>query len=283
MIQGWPIYRVDAASFADMKPAPIPLDIRSAILAALEKAELTHDVKVLLAVESGSRAWGFASPDSDWDVRFIYVHRPEWYLGIDAKRDVIEQMLPMDIDLAGWELRKTLGLFRKSNPPLLEWLRSPLLYIEQFSTAQQLRDLSTVFFSPISVSYHYLSMGKRNHAQYLLGEEVRLKKYLYVLRPLLACDWIAETGTMAPMEFQRLLDRLLPKGEVREAVDRLLKNKMSGGELGTGPRDPVLHAWIEERLAHYALNPPTQAAASDADTEQLDALMRSTLSEVWSR
>lgn len=264
-----------------MSLATIPDKIRGAITAAIEEAERAHDVKVLLAVESGSRAWGFASPDSDWDVRFIYVHRPEWYLGIDDKRDVIEEMLPMDIDLAGWELRKALRLFRKSNPPLLEWLRSPLLYKEQFSTAQQLRDLSVPFFSPISVSYHYLSMGKRNHAQYLLGEEVRLKKYLYVLRPLLACDWIAETGTMAPMEFQYMLDRLLPRGEVREAVDRLLKNKMSGGELGTGPRDPVLHAWIDGRLAHYAENPPTQGAASAADTARLDELLRSTLREVW--
>ncbi len=124
-------------------------------------------------------------------------------------------------------------------------------------------------------------MAKGNHAKYLSGEEVRLKKYLYVLRPLLACDWIAETATMAPMEFQHLLDRLLPHGDVREAVDRLLKNKMSGGELGTGPRDPVLHAWIDGRLAHYAEKPPTQDAASAADTARLDGLLRSTLSEVW--
>ncbi len=261
----------------------IPQDIRSAITTALEHAERDHDVRVLLAVESGSRAWGFASPDSDWDVRFIYVHCPEWYLNIDPERDVIEQMLPMDIDLAGWELRKALRLFRKSNPPLLEWLRSPLLYKEQWSTAQRMRDLSAAFFSPVSVSYHYLSMAKGNHAKYLMGQEVKLKKYLYVLRPLLACDWIAATGTMAPMEFDHLLVRLLPNGPVREAVDRLLKAKMLGGELGTAPRDPVLHDWIDRRLAHYALNPPMQGTASDADTERLNELFRTTLTEVWAR
>lgn len=264
-----------------MATSSTPSHIAEAINAALKEAERTHDVKVLLAVESGSRAWGFASPDSDWDVRFIYVHRPEWYLGIDDKRDVIEEMLPLDIDLAGWELRKALRLFRKSNPPLLEWLRSPLLYLEQFSTAQHLRDLSAAFFSPVSVSYHYLSMGKRNNAHYLLGEEVRLKKYLYVLRPLLACDWIASTGTMAPMEFHHLLERLLPTGPVREAVDRLLRDKMSGGELGTGPRDPVLHAWIEARLAHYDQHPPAMGAPTSADTERLNAVFRGTLSAVW--
>src|SRR5690606_8552300 len=141
----------------------------------LTRLENDHDVKVLLAVESGSRAWGFASTDSDWDVRFIYVHRPEWYLSIDDKRDVIEEMLPRDIDLAGWELKKTLHLFRKSNPPLLEWLRSPLLYKEAFGTAVRMRRLAERFFSPVSASYHYLSMARRNHEHYLRGDEVRLK------------------------------------------------------------------------------------------------------------
>lgn len=260
----------------------IPTPIRSAIDAALTQAEQRYDVKVLLAVESGSRAWGFASPDSDWDVRFIYIHRPEWYLGIDEKRDVIEEMLPMDIDLAGWDLRKALRLFRKSNPPLLEWLRSPLNYREQYSSAGQLRNLSEGFFSPVSVMHHYLSMGKRNHAQYLQNEEVRLKKYLYVLRPLLACDWIAATNTMAPMEFHHLLDRLMPNGAVRFAVDQLLRGKMSGGEMGRGPRVAALHDWIDGRLAHYAAHPPEPRAATDADTEKLDGLLRATLKEVWS-
>jgi uncharacterized protein len=153
--------------------------------------------------------------------------------------------------------------------------------MEQFTTAQRMRDLSAAFFSPVSVSYHYLSMAKGNHAKYLMGPEVKLKKYLYVLRPLLACDWIAATGTMAPMEFHHLLERLMPDGPVRMAVDRLLVAKMSSGEVGTGPRDPVLHAWIDERLAHYAANPPAQAIASDADTARLDELMRATLEEVW--
>lgn len=264
-----------------MPPPNIPAPIHVAILQALSRAEERYDVRVLLAVESGSRAWGFASPDSDWDVRFLYVHRPEWYLSIDEKRDVIEEMLPMDIDLAGWDLRKALRLFRKSNPPLLEWLRSPLNYREQYTTAAGLRTLSEGFFSPVSVMHHYLSMGKRNHAQYLQNEEVRLKKYLYVLRPLLACDWIAATGTMAPMEFHHLLDRLMPDGPVRGAVDQLLRDKMRGGELGRGPRVAALHDWIDGRLAHYTAHPPEPRAATDADTQKLDGLLRTTLEEVW--
>ena len=103
----------------------------------LSRLETQHDIQILYAVESGSRAWGFASVNSDWDVRYIYVHRPEWYLQIDDKKDNQEEILPNDIDLAGWELRKALRLFRKSNPPMLEWLDSPIVYREQFTTAER--------------------------------------------------------------------------------------------------------------------------------------------------
>lgn len=264
-----------------MQYPPIPPAIATAIAEAIQRVEQEHDVRVLLAVESGSRAWGFASTDSDWDVRFIYVHRPEWYLRIDEGRDVIEEMLPLDIDLAGWELKKALRLFRKSNPPLLEWLRSPLLYQEAFGTAASIRTLADRFFSPVSVSYHYLSMAKRNHAQYLCGDTVRLKKYFYVLRPLLACDWVHATNTMAPMEFDALVDRFMPSGPLREAIDRLLEQKMAGQELGKAERIPVIHAWIETRLQHYAEHPPQRRQATEADTADLDTLFRATLREVW--
>ncbi|MBL7712009.1 MAG: nucleotidyltransferase domain-containing protein, partial [Chitinophagaceae bacterium] len=101
----------------------------------LLRLEAQYGIKILYAVESGSRAWGFASTDSDWDVRYIYIHKLEWYLRIDSEKDSQEEILPNDIDLAGWELKKALRLFRKSNPPLLEWLSSPIVYLEQFSTA----------------------------------------------------------------------------------------------------------------------------------------------------
>ncbi len=140
----------------------------------LSRIERETDVRILLAVESGSRAWGFASTDSDWDVRYVYVHRLEWYLRIDQHRDSHEEILPNDIDLSGWELRKALGLYRKSNPPMLEWLRSPIVYREQFSTAQTLRELSKEYFNPRSCMYHYLSMAKGNFNE--LGPRPRKDK-----------------------------------------------------------------------------------------------------------
>jgi predicted nucleotidyltransferase len=87
-----------------------------------------EDVVVLLAVESGSRAWGFSSKDSDYDARFIYLRRPEAYLSIRAPRDVIERRIVDEVDVNGWDLRKALGLLMKSNPPLLEWLQCPIIY-----------------------------------------------------------------------------------------------------------------------------------------------------------
>ena len=153
--------------------------MKDIIKAELKRIEEEHEIKILLAIESGSRGWGFASTDSDYDIRFIYIHRPEWYLSIDEKRDVIEYPVNNLLDISGWDIRKTLKLFRKSNPPILEWLQSPVIYIERADFAENLRKLTTEFFSPKSCMYHYLNMASGNYRNYLLkteskGEEVFL-------------------------------------------------------------------------------------------------------------
>ena len=104
---------------------------------SIDEIEQSENVTVLYACESGSRAWGFHSQDSDYDVRFIYAHPPDWYLSVDLekKRDVIERPILDDLDVSGWDLRKSLQLFRKSNPPLLEWLDSPIVYRDRFDVA----------------------------------------------------------------------------------------------------------------------------------------------------
>jgi len=217
----------------------------------LDRLEQEHDIKILYAVESGSRAWGFASTDSDWDVRYIYIHRLEWYLQIDDKKDSQEEMLPNDIDLAGWELKKALRLFRKSNPPMMEWLGSPIIYSENFSTAERLRELSKEYFSPKSCLYHYLSMADGNCKDYLTGELVPVKKYFYMLRPILACDWIAENGTMAPTEFDVLLNSQVSDSRVREEIDELLRRKSAGEELTQEPQNIVLSDFIKKKIEYY--------------------------------
>ncbi|MGV3599992.1 MAG: DNA polymerase beta superfamily protein [Dyadobacter fermentans] len=247
----------------------------------LSRLETQHDIKILYAVESGSRAWGFASVNSDWDVRYIYVHRPEWYLQIDDKKDNQEEILPNDIDLAGWELRKALRLFRKSNPPMLEWLDSPIVYQEQFSTATKLRELKQQYFSPRSCLHHYLSMAEGNYKDYLLKDMVRVKKYFYVLRPILACDWIRTTNTMAPTEFMTLLDSQVNDDRLRSEIDSLLIRKSSGEELSEEPRIPRLHDFLTERIAFFKEYVKDLPSPTLPDTASLNSLFRETLAEVW--
>lgn len=246
------------------------------------RIEEQNDIRILLAVESGSRAWGFASTDSDWDVRYLYVHKLDWYLRIDQYKDSQEEILPNEIDLAGWELKKALRLFRKSNPPMLEWLRSPIVYLEQFSTAKGLRELSERYFNPRSCMYHYLSMAKGNFNEFLRDRElVKIKKYFYVLRPVLACKWIESKNSFPPMEFGKLVESQVSDGSLQEAIENLLKRKIAGEELKEEPKIEILNKFLAEKITYFS------DAVGDIDTidrpqtEMLDELFKSTLKEVW--
>ena len=254
--------------------------MKMSISEQLSNIETAHGVRILYAVESGSRAWGFASRNSDYDVRFIYIHKPDWYLSIRDRRDVIECPISNDLDISGWDLRKALGLFSKSNPPLLEWLGSPIIYKDAFDLANRLREMLTTSFQPQRSMYHYLHMARGNYREYLKGEVVRLKKYLYVLRPILACLWIEKHGTMPPTEFSKLVRDARPSVTLSAAIDDLLQQKMSGNELDTAPKIPVLNEFIEQMLDHYSLlsgKRPTPVADYDA----LDDLFREMLQSVW--
>ncbi|WP_134686849.1 nucleotidyltransferase domain-containing protein [Brevibacillus migulae] len=257
-------------------------DYKQLILQELQKIEQEENVRILYACESGSRAWGFPSKDSDYDVRFLYIRPVEWYVSIFEKRDVIERPINNMLDVNGWDLRKALYLFRKSNPPIQEWLRSPIQYYEKYSVAKQMRSLSPLTFSPKSCMYHYLSMAKGNFRDYLQGEQVKLKKYFYVLRPILACGWIEKFNTMPPMEFDLLVEKLLPADrELREAIQRLLTRKKAGEELDYEPRVTPIHDYLEERIEYFQGISTSLKLAEGGQDQQLDALFRSALQEVW--
>lgn len=229
---------------------PIAPEIRQRVLQALADIETQHEVKVLFACESGSRGWGFASPDSDYDVRFVYVNKLPWYLTVEPQRDVIELPISDELDVNGWDLRKALQLLRKSNPTLLEWLDSPVVYREEAAMAQRMRELAAQFFSQQSGRYHYLAMARKNFRGYLQGDSVRLKKYLYVLRPLLAVLWIDRGLGMPPMRFADLAARTVEDSGLLEEVNRLLAIKMRANESEYSPRWPHIHAFIEQALAN---------------------------------
>ena len=256
--------------------------IISSIQQTLESLESTENVVVLLAVESGSRAWGFASVDSDYDVRFIYIRPTEWYLSVDLenRRDVIERPLENAIDVSGWDVRKALKLFHKSNPPLLEWLQSPFVYRERFSLAAQLRTLLPQFYPPRACFYHYLHMAKGNIREYLNGETVWRKKYFYVLRPLLAMRWIDQQRGPVPIEFQKLVDATIEDSTLRGAINDLITAKQAGAELERGPRIPVNSDFVEAEMALHG-----QSLSEKADIvpslDVLNELFRNSLTEVW--
>ncbi|WP_431026613.1 nucleotidyltransferase domain-containing protein [Paraburkholderia phenoliruptrix] len=228
---------------------PVAPDVHARVLAELADIEQRHDVSVLFACESGSRGWGFASPDSDYDVRFVYVHRRDWYLRVEPQRDVIERPLDDVLDVSGWELRKALQLLHRSNPTLLEWLDSPVVYREDVRWSPKLKSLASAFFSPLRGRHHYLSMAKKNFRGYLQGETVRFKKYLYVLRPLLATRWVDMGLGMPPMRFADLVAETVHEPAVLAELDRLLALKMQAREGDYGPRRPAIHALIESLLA----------------------------------
>ena len=248
---------------------PLDATMRERVLHELERIERERNVKVLYACESGSRAWGFASTDSDYDVRFVYVEKPEWFIQVDAPRDVIERPLDDELDVSGWELRKTLGLLRKSNPTLLEWLDSPLVYRSESAATLRLRQLAEAFYSPPAARNHYLSMAKKNFRGYLQGDSVRLKKYFYVLRPLLAVRWIDQGRGRPPMTFDDLLGTVDDPALLAEVAE-LLVLKRNADEATYGPRRPVLHRFIETELARAV----PKLARTQEDNSVLDAYLR---------
>ena len=252
------------------------MGIEQQIRQRLKDIEHEHSVVVLFAVESGSRAWGFQSTDSDYDIRFIYKHNLEWYLSIHKKRDVIEYPMDGVFDLSGWDIQKALGLFAKSNPPLLEWLKSPITYLEEGDFRKDLVGLEKKYFSGKAAILHYLHMASGNYREYLKGEIVKTKKYFYVLRPLLACEWIRKNMEFPPMEFEKLADEILDDKYVKNQVSDLLSRKRNNEELGEGPSIPTLNRYIEDRLCFYE-NYASSLVKNVIDGEHLNRLFHLTI------
>ncbi len=242
----------------------------------LAEIEAREGVEIVYACESGSRAWGFPSQDSDYDVRFIYVHPLDWYLSVFDKRDVIERPINDMLDISGWDLKKALGLLAKSNPPLLEWLGSPIIYQESSPVAAQMRELAAAFYSPVACAFHYLHMARGNFRSYLQENEVWVKKYFYVLRPVLAINWIEQGLGIVPTDFNVVVDRIVTDTELRTAIDKLLTEKRAGAELHKGPRIPVISNFIEGELARWA-DDRFQHDKSKLPYDKLDQLFSATV------
>lgn len=233
----------------DLNPT-IPAAERREIETRLDAIEREDGVRVLMAVESGSRAWGFPSPDSDYDVRFLYVRPRDWYLKLRPGRDVIERPILDEIDLNGWDVRKALTLLLKSNAVVSEWIESPIRYRPDDPFVAKLAGLADDLLNPMALAYHYSKSGRIAAERWLDGEgEVPVKKYFYALRPALAIRAIrADPSRRPPMNLHALIAASdLPVGLVAQ-IDALVEAKAKTNERGNGARLPEIDALIRDEL-----------------------------------
>jgi predicted nucleotidyltransferase len=231
----------------------IPTEAQAVIETRLASIADEHQIKILYACESGSRAWGFPSPDSDYDVRFIYAHPWSWYLSLEEDRDVIDFPLEESaiglLDMGGWDLRKTLRLLSKSNPVIWEWLQSPICYsLSQPPDFQAYRHVLDPFYSPITACHHYLSISRNTMDQALNEPSVKIKKYFYMLRPLLAAAWIERYHSVPPMELVLLLSLLDDQSEIKQCIADLQARKRHIDEQVPITRIAALDDYLEGEL-----------------------------------
>lgn len=258
------------------------VNIKTSIL----DVEQNRNISILYACEAGSRAWGFASKNSDYDVRFIYKRPIEWYLSInEGRRDTID-IINDPIDIVGWDIRKALRLLKKSNPALLEWIHSPICYMYREDFFKELKELSHIYYSPKSLLFHYLHMVRGNIREYLKGkDQVWIKKYLYVVRPLLACKWIEMYNTIPPVNFQELYIGVLSNSCIISVnlindIENLVLRKQQGDELSYGPIIPHIQQFIEievERLSQKETQENWPQFNSSKDIDDLNILFRETI------
>lgn len=242
--------------------------MKNLILKRLKELETAHHIKILYACESGSRAWGFASPNSDWDVRFIYVHTKDWYLSIDEQKDMLDFAIDAnELDLTGWELRKTLRLFRNSNASPFEWLQSPIVYLDPYNFRTNLWGLTKDYFKPRSVAFHYLGLAKSSSKKGLVDGLMDIKKYFYVLRPLLAAYWVCTKQTAPPMEFAPLLEQIKSEEVLYTAIKALTERKMAAQEGDFTEPVPIIQDFIHKNLAELG------AKAKELPAEQTNSTL----------
>jgi len=212
----------------------------------LNKLEEEKDVKILLACETGSRAWGFPSPDSDFDIRIIYKHKKDWYLSLNKQKDSIALMYENnEIDITGWDLRKSLKLLQKSNPPLLERIQSPIIYKSDDEFLTEMKTVAQSQYSRIATIHHYLSMAKKFLSELKENEDYKLKKFFYALRSATACKWILETDEIPPIEFIKMVNKVELSKPLTDRINELIHLKSTKSESYRHKGEKELISFIE--------------------------------------
>ena len=220
--------------------------MKDLIIKHLKDLEEKENIKILYCVEWGSRAWGFMSPDSDYDIRFVYIRPYEYYLSFDKKSDVIELEFDDMHDVCGWDISKFLPLLYKSNTTTFEWIQSPTVYYES-KEWKMVKDVCDKYFSVKDSLYNYLNIAKRNVREYLSDTKVKIKKYFCIIRPLLCCEWIMEYGVKPPFVFSTLYEKYTD-GAIKESIEKLIKIKTSSCGVIQGEHDLIIDKYINDEI-----------------------------------
>ncbi len=242
----------------------------------LERTESERNVTILYACESGSRAWGFASPNSDFDIRFLYLAPAEAYFSVFEQPDTIELPIIEELDPGGWDIKKALGLLAKSNGALIEWLHSPIIYTDQGGFRARWQALSRETLNPNHLINHYHGLASQVRKKKLLTEAPTAKGYLYACRALLAAQWVQEYRTPPPVAFADLLELASPDlgALLRETVDW----KATADEVASAGRLPELDAYIAQQLDPSVPRPTLPAPSADHVRSVIDAEFKSLIS-----
>lgn len=232
------------------------IDINAAIISRLREIENTEDIQILYACESGSRAWGFASPDSDFDIRFIYKRPLKDYVVLKDLPDTLEYPIQDNLDYSGWDFKKFLFHLYKSNGVMFEWLQSPIAYRDIQGFRNTFQKLMADYFNPRSTINHYLGLTKRTYLDFGESTEVKLKKYFYILRPLMAASWIHRKKTIPPMDFESLLASADWDNRILSLVSELKQKKERSDESQLIPRITDLESFVTEKMQYYEANLP---------------------------
>lgn len=245
----------------------------------IDQLEKSFGIRILLVCEAGSRAWGFPSPDSDYDIRFIYKHEKNWYLGLTEERDTIELMSENNnLDFSGWDLRKSLRLLWKSNPPLLEWIHSPVVYKADAEFLEGINIIANQTYSRISNIHHYLSMARNSLSEIENSGTVKLKKLFYALRASVACKWILERDAIPPVAFPKMIDKLDIDDHLKNRIHELIILKSTSCESYLHHQEEELAAFMNECL-EKAQRESGSLPSSKGNMKDLNAFFIKTLTD----
>jgi hypothetical protein len=237
--------------------------MNATIQESLDRLARDHQVTMLWAGGAGDRARGIPSSDSGYEVRFLYVHPPAHYLRVFDKRDVIEAADEGSINIVGWDIKKALGMLRKSHPGLREWLSSPVVYDQHETGLAPLLALLDGTLLPSVLGIHYLAQAKDCITKLAQDRDLRLMKYVSMFRDLLACQWVVKHGSQPPLSLRSLLDEFLPRGDIREQVDELLALKSQVREAEMIPPQPDLDEFLLRLYGQLQRSVPGQIPVMD--------------------